>query len=178
MASAARLYSPEVLSLATGLARWPLTPDLPLSGSARSPACGSTLTLGLDVDDAGRIERLGLRAQACAIGQAAAAIFAEHATGADRAALAGTLATLDYVTLPACTASSPKTLADNISGVRFDYWRFGSGSTPLPLALTDPQFTTLLAYVDIALSAIPATGLPISYRTRVLLRNGAWGTKK
>ena len=95
MASAARLYSPEVLSLATSLARWPLTPDLPLSGSARSPACGSTLTLGLDVDDAGRIERLGLRAQACAIGQAAAAIFAEHATGADRAALAGTLATLE-----------------------------------------------------------------------------------
>ncbi len=104
------------------------------------------------------------------------------ATGTTLASLAvrksGTLATLDYVTLPACTASSPKTLADKISSVRFDYWRFGSGSTPLPLALTDPQFTTLLAYVDITLSATPATGVPISYRTRVLLRNGAWGTKK
>lgn len=95
MASAARLYSPEVLALATSLARWPLTPDLPLSGSARSPACGSTLTLGLDVDDGGRIVRLGLRAQACAIGQAAAATFAEHAIGSDRAALSGTLAALE-----------------------------------------------------------------------------------
>ena len=95
MASAARLYSPEVLALATSLANWPLSADLPLTGSARSPACGSALTVGLALDAQGQIARIGLRAQACAIGQAAAALFAAHAVGTDRAAIAATLTALD-----------------------------------------------------------------------------------
>lgn len=77
------LYTPEVLGLATSLARWPLDGDLPLAGSARSRSCGSTLDLGLALDGEGRIARIGLRAQACAIGQAAAAIFAAAAEGRD-----------------------------------------------------------------------------------------------
>lgn len=95
MASTARLYSGEVLALATSLANWPLTPDLPLTGAARSPACGSALTVGLALDTQGRITRIGLKAQACAIGQAAAALFAAHAVGTDRAAIAATLTALD-----------------------------------------------------------------------------------
>ena len=95
MASAARLYSPEVLALATSLANWPLSADLPLTGSARSPACGSALTVGLDLDEHGCIVRIGLKAQACAIGQAAAALFAAHAVGADRVMIAATLTALD-----------------------------------------------------------------------------------
>lgn len=95
MASAARLYSPEVLALATSLANWPLVADLPLTGSARSPACGSALTVGLALDAQGGIMRIGVRAQACAIGQAAAALFAAHAVGNDRAAIAATLTALD-----------------------------------------------------------------------------------
>ncbi|MBU6267121.1 MAG: iron-sulfur cluster assembly scaffold protein [Sphingomonadales bacterium] len=75
------LYTPEVLALATGLAAYPLSDDLPLRGEARSRSCGSTLAIGLDCDASGCIDRLGLRAQACAIGQAAAAIFASHAVG-------------------------------------------------------------------------------------------------
>ena len=75
------LYTPEVLALATGLAAHPLTGDLPLRGEARSRSCGSTITLGLAVDAAGAIDRIGLRAQACAIGQAAAALFAAGASG-------------------------------------------------------------------------------------------------
>lgn len=80
MASATALYTPEVLTLATGLARYPLGDDLPLRGNARSQSCGSTLELGLALED-GRISQIGLRAHACAIGQAAAAIFAEAAVG-------------------------------------------------------------------------------------------------
>lgn len=83
MASAAALYTPEVLGLATGLARFPLGEDLPLRGNARSQSCGSALELGLALDD-GKIVRLGLRCHACAIGQAAAAIFAESAAGRTR----------------------------------------------------------------------------------------------
>jgi len=75
------LYTPEVLGLATGLARFPLDDDLPLRGEARSRSCGSTLVIGLELDGAGRITRLGLRTHACAIGQAAAAIFAAAAAG-------------------------------------------------------------------------------------------------
>lgn len=81
MAGAAALYTPQVLALATGLAAWPWDAALPLQGAARSQSCGSTLELGLATDEGGRIARIGLKAQACAIGQAAAAIFAESATG-------------------------------------------------------------------------------------------------
>lgn len=95
MASAAVLYTPRVLALATTLADFPLGDDLPLRGSARSPACGSRIELGLACDAQGRIARLGLRAQACAVGQAAAAVFAQAATGQDRAALAAALAAIE-----------------------------------------------------------------------------------
>jgi len=79
MASTAVLYTPEVLALATELARYRLDDSLPLRTEARSRSCGSTIMLGIALSD-GCIARLGLRSQACAIGQASAAIFARHAT--------------------------------------------------------------------------------------------------
>lgn len=88
MSSTARLYTPEVLALATSLARFPLDAATALHGTARSPTCGSTIEMSLSLDNAGSIERLGLRAHACAIGQAAAAIFAESAPGRGREAIA------------------------------------------------------------------------------------------
>ncbi|HVR91882.1 MAG TPA: iron-sulfur cluster assembly scaffold protein [Novosphingobium sp.] len=87
MASVATLYTPEVLGLATSLAQYPLDDRLDLHGEARSPTCGSAVVLGLGLDLAGRIARVGIRAHACAIGQAAAAIFAREAIGADRVGL-------------------------------------------------------------------------------------------
>lgn len=89
MASAARvLYTPEMLGAAAALADWPLGGDLPLHGEARSRSCGSAIVLGLALDQAGRIARIGLRPHACAVGQAAASVFAAHAIGLDRAAIA------------------------------------------------------------------------------------------
>lgn len=88
MAGADVLYSPAVLALATSLAHWPWDESLPLQGSARSKSCGSLVHLGLVTDAGGRIARIGLKAQACAIGQAAAAIFAGGATGRDAGAIA------------------------------------------------------------------------------------------
>lgn len=84
MASTAALYTPEVLGLAVALAEFPLDDSLPLRGTARSPSCGSSLELGLSCVD-GRIERVGLSASACAIGQASAALFARAARGLTRA---------------------------------------------------------------------------------------------
>lgn len=94
MAGAAALYTPRVLALATGLAAWPWDAALPLQGAARSQSCGSTLELGLATDEAGRIARIGLKAQACAIGQAAAAIFARNAIGKTGAEIATSAAEL------------------------------------------------------------------------------------
>lgn len=86
------LYTPEVLGLAIELARYPLTPDLPLRGEARSTSCGSTIALGLATAADGTVERVGIRSQACAIGQASAAIFAAGVVGAQPARIAQTRA--------------------------------------------------------------------------------------
>jgi NifU-like protein involved in Fe-S cluster formation len=83
MARAEKLYTPELLSLAVTLAEYPADPQLPLHGSARSKSCGSTLRADLAVDEQGRIARVGLQVRACAVGQAAAAIFAKAAAGRD-----------------------------------------------------------------------------------------------
>ena len=93
--SAARLYTPELLALAVELAKWPRLGDAALQGEARSPTCGSTLAMDLELDEAGRIERLGMAVRACAVGQAAAAIFAGHASGRDAGQIGETLAGLE-----------------------------------------------------------------------------------
>jgi len=80
MATAA-LYTPEVLGLAAWLAQCPLHEGLALRGAARSASCGSALTLGLRLDAQGRIAEIGISASVCAIGQAAAALFAQGARG-------------------------------------------------------------------------------------------------
>lgn len=80
---ATTLYTPEVLGLATHLATYPWDDSLPLKADARSKSCGSTIALALGLDAEGRIDRIALRSQACAIGQAAAAIFANAAAGRD-----------------------------------------------------------------------------------------------
>ena len=83
MSEAARLYTPAILALAVELADFPLAGKWDARGSARATQCGSTLDLGIELDELGRITRIGLNATACAIGQASAAIFARHAAGRD-----------------------------------------------------------------------------------------------
>lgn len=95
MSSTVRLYTPEVLALATSLARFPLDECMALRGTARSATCGSTVEVGLSLDRQGVIESIGLGAHACAVGQAAAAIFADGARGADGAMLEASLADLE-----------------------------------------------------------------------------------
>jgi len=91
----AALYTPEILALATSLADYPWDSELPLQGEARSKSCGSSLSLSLAIDDLGRICRLGIKSQACAIGQSAAAIFASAAVGKNRAEIEEALHAID-----------------------------------------------------------------------------------
>lgn len=87
MASAAALYTPEVLALATGLAEFPWREDLPLRGEARSQTCGSSIALSLSQQADGTIDAIAVKAHACAIGQAAASIFVRAASGKQRAGI-------------------------------------------------------------------------------------------
>ncbi len=92
---ASRLYTPEMLALALRLAEYPLDPDWPLTGFARSPTCGSQVEMGLSLGQDGTIESRGLRVQACAVGQAACTIFADAAHGRGIGDLLGTLSDLE-----------------------------------------------------------------------------------
>ncbi|WP_126172810.1 iron-sulfur cluster assembly scaffold protein [Altericroceibacterium xinjiangense] len=79
--SAEKLYTPELLALTLELAQHRFDETLPLHGQARSQSCGSTLAMAIQTDTAGLIASFGMKVQACAIGQASAAIFARHALG-------------------------------------------------------------------------------------------------
>lgn len=93
--SSARLYNAELLGLAASLAQVPLDDGLGARGTARSPTCGSVVEIGLVVDDDGLIARVGVKAQACAVGQAAAAIFAAAAVGSGADRIAATIADVE-----------------------------------------------------------------------------------
>lgn len=88
MAVAQSLYTPEILAETIRLADFPWDDALPLTGSARSPTCGSSIALGLALDETGAIARLGIRPHACAVGQAAASLFAQHGAGCTRTQIA------------------------------------------------------------------------------------------
>lgn len=95
MSSAGALYTPQVLALATSLARFALDDTFARRGNARSATCGSAIELGVDCDTAGMITRIGARAHACAIGQASAAIFLESAPGKNRWQIAEALSGIE-----------------------------------------------------------------------------------
>lgn len=81
------LYTPDILALAVSLAEWPMADDLPHQAELRSQSCGSVVRVGLSLDQAGQVAHFGVRAQACALGQASAAILAAHVTGQGGATL-------------------------------------------------------------------------------------------
>ena len=76
-----KLYTPEILALAVSLGEYLRLSAPDTSAQARSRTCGGIVTLDLSLDPQARIEALGLSVSACAIGQAAAAIFAAEAKG-------------------------------------------------------------------------------------------------
>jgi NifU-like protein involved in Fe-S cluster formation len=78
----AKLYSSAMLGLAAELALYPLDVTLPLRAEARSRSCGSVITLGLALDAAGQVARIGMQVSACAIGQASASLLARGIMGA------------------------------------------------------------------------------------------------
>lgn len=80
-ARSSTLYSSAFLGLAVELANYPLNPLAPAQGHARSRTCGSTIDLSSTHSDL--ITDVGMKVAACAVGQAAATIFARNSHGLD-----------------------------------------------------------------------------------------------
>ena len=90
----AALYTPAILALAVELADYPLD-NLPQRGEAHLRVCGSRVIVGTDSDEARRIGRVGAQVTACAIGQAAAALFLRSAPGRDASEIAAALVAIE-----------------------------------------------------------------------------------
>ena len=77
----APLYTTEILRLAASL---PEPRELEREdgcAQVRSPTCGSRIGLSVQLDSEGRVEALSQRVNACAFGQASAALMERHARG-------------------------------------------------------------------------------------------------
>ncbi len=86
------LYSADLLALAVELADYPYDADAPVRGYARSRSCGSVIELSSN--RAAPFGPIGLKAAACAVGQASAAIFAREVDGMDAIQVGDTLRAL------------------------------------------------------------------------------------
>ena len=79
-----KLYSGRILALAADMPHTARLDAPSGSGKKRSPLCGSTVTVDVDISD-GRIVRFGQDVKACALGQAAASVVGQAIIGRDQA---------------------------------------------------------------------------------------------
>lgn len=99
MASA--LYTRDILRLAASIPHQHRLTDADGSADLRSPTCGSRLGVDVRLAPDGRIADLGIEAQACALGQASAALMGNHAVGRSLRELdEATEALRTYLSLP------------------------------------------------------------------------------
>ncbi|MEP7316333.1 MAG: iron-sulfur cluster assembly scaffold protein [Sphingomicrobium sp.] len=75
------IYTREILRLAAAIPNQVDFAELAEESELRSPACGSRLRLAIDRDEEGCIVSVRQAVQACAFGQAAAALVASAAVG-------------------------------------------------------------------------------------------------
>ena len=86
----APLYNASILRLAASIPHNGRLAEPMASIEKRSPVCGSRITVDMISDAEGRVAELGLEVRACALGQASAALMAEHALGKSTADLVTT----------------------------------------------------------------------------------------
>lgn len=77
------LYHNRILELAAGIPHVGRLADAEASVTKVSRVCGSTVNVDLRLDEAGeRVTAIAVDPKACALGQAATSVLAEHAVGA------------------------------------------------------------------------------------------------
>lgn len=89
-----KLYSTRILALAAEIPHLGRLDSPMASVRKRSPLCGSTVTVDLDLTD-GRVSRFGQDVKACALGQASAAVLGAHVIGRSPAELRALAETLE-----------------------------------------------------------------------------------
>jgi len=89
-----KLYSARILALAADIPHHGRLEAPQASVRKRSPLCGSTVTVDLDVED-GRVARFAQDVKACALGQAAAAVLGQAVLGRTPEELARAAAQLE-----------------------------------------------------------------------------------
>ena len=77
------LYNRDILRLASSLVAGDRLEHPDGTAEARSPICGSRIQVDISFYAGGKIAALALRANACALGQASAAILRGNAIGTD-----------------------------------------------------------------------------------------------
>ncbi|CAN5342077.1 iron-sulfur cluster assembly scaffold protein [soil metagenome] len=80
-AMSAPLYNTDILRLAASIPHHQRLAEPRASVEKRSPVCGSRVTVDVRMDEAGRVEAIGLEVRACALGQASASLMAAQALG-------------------------------------------------------------------------------------------------
>lgn len=78
------LYTVDILRLAASIPHLGPLDDPHGRAEVRSPTCGSIVTVDVRLDDGGLVTEIGQQVQACAFGQASAALMGKHAIGRDR----------------------------------------------------------------------------------------------
>jgi NifU-like protein involved in Fe-S cluster formation len=112
----APLYTIDILRLAASLGEQTKLDRVDGSGDERAPTCGSRVKSQVQLGPDGRIEKVAQDVQACAFGQASAALVARHAPGQTAADIDTALTDLtdwlagnrdDPGTWPGCAALAP-----------------------------------------------------------------------
>lgn len=75
------LYTTDILKLAVSTARFERLAQPQGSAERRSKLCGSSVVADVRVNPDGQITAFGMEVRACAFGQAASALVAQHAVG-------------------------------------------------------------------------------------------------
>lgn len=90
----ARLYTPEILRLAASIPHQQRLAPPCASAERRSAICGSRVCADVELDGSGRVVRFGQEVEACALGQASAAIMGQAVLGMTAAELLAARAAL------------------------------------------------------------------------------------
>ena len=88
-------YTRDILRLTAAIPGQVSLADLPDASEHRSRTCGSRVRVAVELDGEGRVARLRQAVEACAYGQAAAALMGERAAGLNRHAATAQLACLE-----------------------------------------------------------------------------------
>ena len=75
------LYTRDILRLAASIPGQKSFGEMGDAAVLRSPTCGSRVAMRVTLDEAGRVECIEQAVEACAFGQAAAALVGAHAIG-------------------------------------------------------------------------------------------------